>query len=106
VRRFFEDPGVRIVQPDSGAAPSSTSDERARSSLLAGIGRFAMRHPVGVAQGFLVALVAVVVLQNLEPTSIDLLFWSVPSLPKLVLILVAMLAGGALWEMTRRLLAR
>ena len=55
---------------------------------------------------WLIVLLAIVVLQNLEPTSIDVLFWSVPSLPKLVLILVAMLAGGVLWEIARRLIPR
>jgi uncharacterized integral membrane protein len=59
-----------------------------------------------VVQGVFVVLIAIVVLQNVEPTSIDVLFWSVPGLPKLVLILVAMLAGGLIWEIARRLLSR
>ncbi|MGH0031013.1 MAG: lipopolysaccharide assembly protein LapA domain-containing protein [Myxococcota bacterium] len=49
-------------------------------------------------------LLAVVVLQNLEPTRIDLLFWSVAEVPKLVLILVSMAVGVALWELGALLL--
>ena len=90
------EPGPPAAQPPSGDAPQ-------RRSLPVRSARFAARHPVGVVQGIFIVLVAIVVLQNLEPTSIDLLFWSVPELPKLVLILVAMLAGGALWEIARRL---
>jgi len=94
------------VEPETRAAPSTTGGAPARTSLLAGIARFMARHPAGVLQGLFVALLMIVVLQNLEPTSIDVLFWSVSSLPKLVLILGAMVAGGALWEIARRLLTR
>jgi uncharacterized integral membrane protein len=94
------------VEPETGATPSATGSEPRRGSLLAGIGRFVTRHPAGVVQGLFVALLTIVVLQNLEPTDIDVLFWSVASVPKLVLILGAMLAGGALWEIARRLLLR
>ena len=86
--------------------PPPTDGAAARSSLPATVGRFVVGHPVGVLQGIFVALLAIVVLQNLEPTSIDVLFWSVTSLPKLVVILLAMLAGAALWEIARRLFAR
>ena len=51
-------------------------------------------------------LVVIVVLQNLEPTSIDVLFWSMKSVPKLFLLLVSMLIGAATWEILRRLLRR
>jgi len=94
------------MDPETGAAPSPPANEPSRASLPASIARFVGRHPAGVVQGVFVALLAIVVLQNLEPTSIDVLFWSVPSLPKLVLILVAMLAGGLIWEIARRLFAR
>jgi len=94
------------VEPETRAAPSPTGAAPTRTSLPAGIGRFVVRHPAGVLQGVFVALLVIVVLQNLEPTSIDVLFWSVSSLPKLVLILGAMVAGGALWEIARRLLTR
>ena len=51
-------------------------------------------------------LLAVIVLQNIEPIEIDLLFWSVARVPKLVLILVSMLIGGLIWEVVRRRLRR
>jgi uncharacterized integral membrane protein len=63
-------------------------------------------HPLGVLQTVFFGLVAVVVLQNLEPTSFDVLFWSIPGLPKLVLVLVAMAIGGLIWEIARRRLFR
>ena len=94
------------MDPESGATPSPTADGARRTSLPASLARFVGRHPGGVVQGVFVALLAIVVLQNLEPTSIDVLFWSIPSLPKLVLILLAMLAGGLSWEIVRRLFAR
>ena len=77
-----------------------------RPSALLRSSRFVARHPAGVIQALFIALLAIVVLQNVEPIPIDLLFWSLPSVPKLVLILVAMLAGGVLWEIARRLWAR
>lgn len=48
-------------------------------------------------------LIAIVIFQNVEPTQVDFLFWSLPSMPKLVLILVSMVAGAVLalvaaWE--------
>ena len=94
------------MDPESSATPSPTADEARRASLPVSLAGFVGRHPVGVVQGVFVALLAIVVLQNLEPTSIDVLFWSIPSLPKLVLILLAMLAGGLSWEIVRRLFAR
>jgi uncharacterized integral membrane protein len=80
----------------AGGGPSSTGR----------ISRFVVRHPVGVAQGIFFVLVTIIVLQNLESTSIDLLFWSVETFPKLVLILVAMGIGAAAWEVVRRFLIR
>lgn len=68
--------------------------------------RFAARHPWGVAQGILLALVVVVIFQNIERTTVDFLFWSVASVPKIVLIVVSMLVGGALWEIARRRIGR
>lgn len=64
------------------------------------------RHPGGIVQLVLLLLVAIVVLQNVESTSIDVLFWSVPDFPKLVLILVSMLVGAAAWELARRWIRR
>lgn len=51
-------------------------------------------------------LIVIVVLQNVESTSIDLLFWSVPGVPKVVLLLVAMAVGAAVWELGRRIARR
>jgi len=94
------------VEPETRAAQAPKGGEAKHGSAFARSMRFVARHPTGVIQGVFIALLAIVVLQNLEPTSIDLLFWSVPSLPKLVLILVAMLAGGVLWEIARRVISR
>jgi uncharacterized integral membrane protein len=76
-----------------------------RSKLVAALG-FLARHPIGVAQVLFVALVTTVVLQNLEPTDLDVLFWSIPGLPKLAMLLVAMAAGALVWEIARRRLFR
>jgi len=43
-----------------------------------------------------------VVLQNVEPTSVHVLFWKFAQLPKIVLILVSIALGGVLWEFSRR----
>ena len=94
------------MDPDAHETPTPTGPAPDRPSLPVGVFRFIGRHPAGVVQGLFVALLAIVVLQNLEATSIDILFWSVPELPKLVVILLAMLAGGLLWEIARRLLLR
>ena len=53
-----------------------------------------------------VLLLAIIVLQNLEPTSIDILFWTLVDIPKLLLLLASMLAGGLIWELLRRGLLR
>jgi len=83
--------------------PSAAPD---RVSRTRAVGRFLVHHPVGVFQALFLALVTVVVLQNLEPTSLDVLFWSIAELPKLVLVLVAMAIGGLVWEILRRRLFR
>lgn len=85
---------------ESGAAPAQDRS----GSALGGAARFVGRHPLGVLQGVAFALVAIVVLQNLEPVQIEVLFWSVPEVPKLVLMLIAMLVGAAAWEVLRRAL--
>jgi uncharacterized integral membrane protein len=48
------------------------------------------------------ALLLVFVLQNVEPTRVDVLFWSLPGVPKLVLILGSMALGAGVWELVRR----
>ena len=62
-----------------------------------------IRNPYRTAQVVFFSLVAIVILQNLETTSIDVLFWSFASLPKLVLIFVSMVVGAVAWELVRRL---
>ena len=48
-------------------------------------------------------LIVIIILQNLETTSIDVLFWTVTALPKLVLIFLSMLIGAVAWELARRM---
>ncbi len=68
--------------------------------------RFLLVHWVGALAGLGVLLTLIVILQNLEPIEFDLLFWTVPALPKLVLILVSMALGAAIAEVARVLLRR
>ncbi len=44
----------------------------------------------------IIVLLVTIMMQNAEPTSIDILFWSLPALPKLVVILISMALGGIL----------
>lgn len=69
-------------------------------------GRWLVTHPIGALQILAVVLVAIVVLQNLEPTSIDILFWTLVDIPKLLLLLASIVAGGLIWELLRRVLLR
>ena len=87
-------------QPD--LPPSKSGETAGARSSVARILGFVARHPGGVVQFVLLLLVAIIILQNVESTSIDVLFWSVPALPKLVLIFVSMLVGAAAWELVRR----
>ncbi len=82
----------------AGSENAGGSDSRVRR-----IGRSIVRNPYRAAQLFFFGLVAIVILQNLESTSIDVLFWSFAALPKLVLIFVSMVVGAAAWELVRRL---
>ena len=70
------------------------------SSLARGA-RFVARNRAKLAQGLFFGAVATVAAQNMESTSVDVLFWSLAS-PKLVLILISMLGGAAAWEFVRR----
>lgn len=69
-------------------------------------GRWLVAHPIGALQILAVILLSIIVLQNLEPTSIDILFWTLVDIPKLLLLLASMLAGGLIWELLRRSLLR
>jgi uncharacterized integral membrane protein len=91
-------------EPQSDGTSLETS-AAPRSRFAAFLGLLA-RHPIGLLQALFVALVTIVVLQNLEPTTLDVLFWSIPGLPKLVMLLAAMAAGGLVWEILRRRLFR
>ena|SRR5699024_4733754 len=82
-----------------------TPDKPKRSALsraARGSGGWLRKHPMGAAQIVLVILLAIIVLQNLEPTSIDVLFWTIAWLPKLVVILISMVFGAVVWEWIRR----
>lgn len=90
------------LQQDQSISPAAPAK---RSKIGAALG-FLARHPVGVLQVLFVALVTIVVLQNLEPTTLDVLFWSIPGLPKLAMLLAAMGVGALVWEIARRRLFR
>ena len=68
-------------------------------SLLSRHWKASLRTLLGLA-------LLVVVLQNVEPTTLDLWFWSIERVPKLVLILISMAVGAGLWEILRRALRR
>ena len=70
---------------------------------LRGLGRSIVQNPVRSVQVVFFALIAIIILQNLETTSIDVLFWSFAALPKLVLIFLSMIVGALAWELLRRL---
>jgi uncharacterized integral membrane protein len=61
------------------------------------------RHWREILRGLMITVLAVVALQNVEPTRIDVLFWSIAELPKLVLIVASMLIGIAVWEILKAL---
>ncbi|HSA60291.1 MAG TPA: LapA family protein [bacterium] len=54
------------------------------------------KKPKFIAWTLLLLLFLIVILQNVEPTQVDFLFWSLPAMPKLVLILLSMIAGAGL----------
>jgi uncharacterized integral membrane protein len=89
----------KTTPPEADAAGSSGSTFRRGVA-------FVVRRPARTVQIIFFSLVAIIILQNLEPTSIDVLFWSVSTLPKLVLICFSMLIGAAAWELLRRLIWR
>ena len=67
------------------------------------VAEFIVQNPIRAAQLVFFFLLAIIILQNLESTSIDILFWSIAALPKLVLIFLSMIVGAAAWEIARRL---
>lgn len=46
-----------------------------------------------------VAILLTLILQNVEPVQIDLLFWSLPHVPLLLLILISMALGALLYKL-------
>jgi len=85
---------------DAQAGSAKTNGFGARFRRVA---QFIVQNPVRSAQFVFFLLVGIIILQNLESTSIDVLFWSIAALPKLVLIFISMLVGAAAWEVARRL---
>jgi uncharacterized integral membrane protein len=69
-----------------------------------GVLRFLLVHWAGAISGLALLLTAIVIAQNLEPVQFDLLFWSFPALPKLVVMLASMALGAVLAETARLLL--
>jgi hypothetical protein len=92
--------------PETRANAGTGGEGPGRRTLLGSSLRLVARRPGAVALAFAALLLAVIVLQNFEPIEIDLLFWSVARVPKLVLIVVSMLVGGLTWEVARRRLFR
>lgn len=80
----------------------NTPKRSAISRAARGSGGWLRRHPMGALQIVLIILLAIVVMQNLEPTSINVLFWTVAQLPKLVIILISMVLGALVWEWIRQ----
>ncbi len=94
------------MNQQSGSPAGKPGKTGGSGSSVARMLGFVARHPGGAIQSVLFLLVGIITLQNLESTSIDVLFWSVPALPKLVLIFVSMLVGAAAWELMRRWILR
>ena len=94
--------GVIMTDPLNDA-----QDESAKTNAFGArfrrVAQFIVQNPVRSAQFVFFLLVAIIILQNLESTSIDVLFWSIAAFPKLVLIFISMLVGAAAWEIARRL---
>lgn len=93
------------METDPHETTAATPVKPGRSALgraARGGGNWLRRHPLGALQIVLIILLAIIVLQNLEPTSLDILFWTVARLPKLVVILISMVLGALVWEWIRR----
>jgi uncharacterized integral membrane protein len=86
------------IEPQSGSAKPGGFGAK-----LARIGRFIAQNPLRTVQIVFFVLVLIIILQNLETTSIDILFWSIAALPKLVVIFLSMVIGAVAWELIRRL---
>ncbi|MDO8461974.1 MAG: LapA family protein [Deltaproteobacteria bacterium] len=65
-----------------------------------------LTRPRTIFWSLLTLLILIIIFQNVEPTQLNLLFWSMPEMPKLLLILSSMAAGSLLtilisWEIRR-----
>jgi len=69
--------------------------------MIKRIFEFMKDHPGATFRGAVVLLIAIIILQNYESTSIDFLFWTITNSPKIVVILVSMLLGAVVWELYR-----
>jgi uncharacterized integral membrane protein len=86
-------------EPQTGSPKSNTLGSKFRRAA-----QYIVQNPIRSAQFAFFSLIIIIILQNLESTSIDVLFWSIAALPKLVLIFLSMLVGAAAWEIARRLI--
>ena len=82
---------------------TGSAEDGGSSSKFRKAGEFIVQNPIRAAQLAFYLLIVIIILQNLETTSIDVLFWTVTALPKLVLIFLSMLIGAVAWELARRL---
>jgi len=87
----------------SDETPTGSAKPSGFGSKLRRIGQSIVQNPLRTVQIVFFTLVAIIVLQNLETTSIDVLFWTIAALPKLVLIFLAMIVGAIAWELARRI---
>jgi uncharacterized integral membrane protein len=62
---------------------------------------FGWTHRAAVWRIAVVLVVLIIILQNIEPTHVDLLFWSLPAVPKLVLMVVSALFGAVFYAAAR-----
>lgn len=53
-------------------------------------------RPKTIIWSLTLIVLGIIVFQNVEPVTMNVLFWSTPPLPKLVFILIAMLLGAIL----------
>jgi uncharacterized integral membrane protein len=80
---------------------TEVGDERNKRTLA-----FASAHRGALWRATILLLLLIVVLQNLEPTRVDVFFWSLPAVPKLVLIIVSAVLGAILYAAARSWFSR
>ena len=96
------------AETPAGSGGTREQQEQQKEHRTSGVSRYARgvwHHRTLLARSVAGLLVAIVVLQNLEATEVDFLFWSFLKVPKLVLMLVSMLVGAVAWELGRRALS-